>query len=99
MRARRAIDVTADDLVLDGALVRERVDAYCAKVEALPQVADCHFVRVEQVSDSDPRPLVVVTYVELSVDASLLGIVGVTHLDASAFAKARPYEGIDTAEK
>ncbi len=96
----QGIDVTADDLVLDDALVRERVGRYCSALESSsPQVSDCHFVRTEPVSGSDPRKLVVVTTVKLSVDASLLAIVGVTSLTASADAKARPYEGIDTAEK
>ncbi len=96
----QGIDVSADDLVLDGALVRARVDKYCAALESSsPQVVDCHYVRTEAVSGSDPRQLVVVTNVKLRVDASLLAIVGVTDLKAQAIAKARPYEGIDTAEE
>jgi hypothetical protein len=90
----QGVDIAADDLLLDAGLARERVDKYCDRVLALDQVTRCRFVRIEQVSDSDPRPLVVVTRVELSVKASLLGIIGVTTLPASATARARPYEGI-----
>lgn len=90
----QGVDIAADDLVLDDGLVRDRVDRYCAEVLALGQVTECRFVRIEPVSGSDPRPLVVVTEVHTSIDTSLLGIVGVRHLTASSTAKARPYEGI-----
>jgi hypothetical protein len=68
-------------------------------VLALEQVSSCRFLRIEPVSTTDRREIVVVTHVELSVPATLLGMVGVRTLTAGADAKARPYEGIDTAEK
>lgn len=95
----QGVDLGVDDLTLDGGLARERVAKYCARVIALDQVTDCHFVRIERVSSSDPRQLVVVSAVRLKVKATLLGMVGVRDLTASANARARPYEGIDTAER
>ena len=95
----QGIDVAASDLRLDRALVEQRVDTYCARVEKLGQVQSCDFVDVVQVSDDDPRELVVVTRVELSIKPSLLGIVHPQDLHASGTARARPYEGITTAEK
>ena len=94
----QGVDVTADDLVLDTGLARQRVDDYCAAIEALPQVQSCDFVRIDPVSDSDDRRLVVVAEVHLRIDASLLGLVGVHTLSASAQARARPYEGIDAPD-
>jgi hypothetical protein len=92
----QGIDAVAVDLELDPALVRERVDRYCERVLALGQVSDCAFVRIEPVSGSDPRPLVVVTRVGTEIRTTLLGMVGMRTLSASAEARARPYEGIDT---
>lgn len=91
----QGVDIAATDLVLDPALARQRVDEYCARVETLGQVEQCRFVKIEQVSSSDPRQLVVVTAVSMQIDTSLLGIVGVRHLTASTTARARPYEGIE----
>lgn len=95
----QGVNLTADDLELDPTLVRQRVATYCARVRALEQVSSCQFVTIEAVSSTDRRQIVVVTHVELSVPATLLGMVGVRTLTASASAKARPYEGIDTAEQ
>jgi hypothetical protein len=96
----QGVDVTASDLRLDRALAEERVRAYCARVEQLGQVESCEFVRIEPVSDDDPRDLVVVTHVELQIEASLLGMIpGVDTLTASASARARPYEGIDAPQE
>jgi len=91
----QGVDIAADELVLDPSLARQRVDDYCAAVLKLGSVTSCEFVRIDPVSATDPRPLVVVTEVQLEIDASLLGMVGVRTLGASAEAKARPYEGID----
>jgi len=90
----QGVDIAADGLVLDPGLARQRVEDYCAAVEALGYV-ECDFVGFEPVSAADHRMLVVVTEVHLQIDASLLGMVGVTTLRASAVARARPYEGID----
>jgi hypothetical protein len=96
----QGVDVTASDLRLDRALAEERVRSYCARVEQLGQVESCEFVRIEPVSDDDPRDLVVVTHVELQIEASLLGMIpGVDTLTASASARARPYEGIDAPQE
>ncbi|HET6166188.1 MAG TPA: pilus assembly protein TadG-related protein [Marmoricola sp.] len=92
----QGIDVSASDLELDPALAEERVNTYCDRVEQLGQVKSCRFLRIQAVSDSDPRQLVVVTEVKLEIDASLLSMIpGVDHLSASATAHARPYEGIN----
>jgi hypothetical protein len=92
----QGIDPVAVDVELDPGLVRERVDTYCARVLQLGQVSDCRFLRIEQVSGSDARPLVVVTEVRTEIETTLLGMVGTRSLSASATARARPYEGIDT---
>jgi len=94
----QGIDIAADDLELDPSLARQRVEDYCDRVEQLGQVESCEFVRIDPVSSADPRPLVVVTEVHLEIDASLLGMIGVQTLKASAQARARPYEGIDTPD-
>lgn len=93
----QGVDLGEDDLVLDDVLARERVDRYCQRVEQLGQVQDCRFLRIERVSSTDPRPLVVVTRVETEIRTTLLGIVGKQTLQASGEARARPYEGIDEA--
>ncbi|HEX7716491.1 MAG TPA: pilus assembly protein TadG-related protein [Marmoricola sp.] len=90
----QGIDVAASDLRLDPALAHQRVDDYCARVVKLGQVESCHFVRIEPVSEEDPRELVVVTDVELAIKPTLLGIVHPQDLRASATARARPYEGV-----
>ncbi|MGL5826613.1 MAG: pilus assembly protein TadG-related protein [Nocardioides sp.] len=91
----QGVDVNADRLELDPGLVRARVADYCARVLARAQVSRCRLVGISEVSAADPRPLVVETEVGLSVEASLLGLVGVRRLTASAGARARPFEGID----
>jgi hypothetical protein len=90
----QGIDVAASDLRLDRALVEQRVDTYCARVEKLGQVESCDFVDIVEVSDDDPRKLVVVTRVALAIEPSLLGIVHPQDLRAAATARARPYEGV-----
>jgi hypothetical protein len=90
----QGVDISADELVLDESMAKDRVDTYCARVERLGQVKDCTFVRFEAVGGGDERRLVVVTEVRTSIDTSLLGMVGVRTLTASAVARARPYEGI-----
>jgi hypothetical protein len=92
----QGVDISADDLELDPVLARDRVDAYCQRVLALGSVTECSFVGIEPVSGTDPRPLVVVTEVRLQINTTLLGMVGVRQMTASAGARARPYEGIDT---
>jgi Flp pilus assembly protein TadG len=95
----QGIDVAANDLTLDRPLAEERVRTYCARVKKLGQVTDCDLVGFAEVSEDDPRELVVVTRVELSIKPSLLGIVHPQDLHASATARARPYEGITEAEQ
>ena len=90
----QGIDPVAVDVELDPALVQERVARYCTRVEQLGQVDDCRFLRIEQVSSSDSRQLVVVTEVKTEIETTLLGMVGTRSLSASAVARARPYEGI-----
>jgi Flp pilus assembly protein TadG len=94
----QGVDVAADDLALDNALVRERVTRYCDRVLQLGQVTSCRFVDIEPVSGTDPRPLVVVTQVRTEIKTSLLGMIpGLDTLTATGDARARPYEGIDEA--
>lgn len=94
----QGINIDASALELDPRLVQDRVTSYCDRVAKLGQ-AECHFVRIEPVSDQDPRMLVVVTEASLSIKPSLLGIVHPGDLPAKATARARPYEGVTEAEK
>ncbi|GAA1936097.1 pilus assembly protein TadG-related protein [Nocardioides marmoribigeumensis] len=93
----QGVDVAADQLELDPVLARERVDTYCARVEELGQVRTCRFLRIDRVSSTDSRRLVVVTQVTTQIQTTLLGLIGVRSLDATGDARARPYEGIDEA--
>jgi hypothetical protein len=93
----QGVDVSEDELTLDGRLVKERVERYCQRVLALGQVTYCDMVGPgpEPVSASDPRPLVVHTLVRTRISTTLLGIVGNHPLAASGVGRARPYEGIE----
>jgi hypothetical protein len=93
----QGVDVAADQLELDPVLARERVDTYCARVEELGQVRTCRVLRIDRVSSTDSRRLVVVTQVTTQIQTTLLGLIGVRSLDATGDARARPYEGIDEA--
>lgn len=79
---------------LDFPLARQRVDDYCAEILERPQVTECEFVRIEQVSASDARRLVVVARVSTRIRTTLLGMVGVHEMEAEAVGKARPYQGV-----
>jgi hypothetical protein len=94
----QAIDPASDKLALDQALAEERVHEYCAEVLKRGQVTECGWDGIHPVSEDDPRMLVVRVKVRLSVPASLLSIVGVQDLRASATGSARPYEGVTAAD-
>lgn len=85
-------------LVLDERLAQERVRDYCEGLRAddaqRPGLQECAFQEVEAVGGQDRRRVVVRVRVELDIAASLLGIVGVDRLSASAEARARPFEGV-----
>lgn len=93
----QGVDIAADQLKLDDNLVEQRVGQYCQRIEQQGAVKTCRLVDIERVSADDPRQLVVHTEVTLQTNATLLGLIGVRTLDAGADAKARPYEGIDSA--
>lgn len=97
------------ELELQPRLVEERVDAYCRAIEldatqnlgsdGADGVVECRQVPpLRRVADDDPRELVVVVFVKVTIPASLLGIVGVTELTASGEGRARPYEGVDAED-
>ncbi|MDH2413239.1 pilus assembly protein TadG-related protein [Nocardioides sp. CER19] len=90
----QAVDVDVDDLELDEGQARQRVADYCAALESEGRVRSCQWRGLTEVGGDDHRHLVVNTRVELSINATLLGMIGVRELHASADAKARPYEGI-----
>jgi Putative Flp pilus-assembly TadE/G-like len=90
----QAVDVDVDDLELDEGQAKQRVAHYCAALRAEDRVQECEWRGLSEVGDGDHRRLVVNTRVRLSIHATLLGMVGVRTLDASADARARPYEGI-----
>jgi hypothetical protein len=93
----QGVNLDTDALELDDNQVRSRVSRYCAALLTEGRVRTCHFVDYDKVSKDDPRKLVVVTEVTMSIKSTLLGLVGVRHLDASARARARPYEGLEDA--
>ena len=85
-------------LTLDQDEAIARVERYCADVMAGGAVTACYPTGFDAVSSTDPRRLVVETRVELEIPATLLGMVGVTTLGASGEGRARPFEGVDTAD-
>lgn len=90
----QAVDVNVDDLKLDEGQAKQRVADYCAALAAEGRVKSCEWRGLSEVGDGDHRHLVVNTRVRLSINATLLGMIGIRDLDASADAKARPYEGV-----
>lgn len=84
-------------LALDEDTMRERVRAYCDAVKSDPSgsVTYCEFEGLNEVGGGDPRRLVVEVQVRLAIPASLLGMVGVDTLRASAVGSARPFEGVN----
>lgn len=66
---------------------------YCSRVLARSAVSRCELVRLEPAPEGTRRPFRVVAEVELSVPASLLGMVGVRQLTASGSGRAEPVEG------
>lgn len=84
-------------LALDEGAMRARVQAYCdaVRADATGGVTYCAFERLREVGGGDARRLVVEVQVRLAIPASLLGMVGVDVLRASAVGSARPYEGVD----
>lgn len=93
-----AIDLASNDLTLlpDEALAR--VSGYCAQVTRTDPAATCSPVGIEQVGPTDGRQLVVHVHAEVSIPATLLGIVGVRELTAGGDGRARPLEGIDAED-
>lgn len=93
-----AVNVNETVLTLDLDQARQRVDQFCSDVLRRDQVEECRFVRFEPASAADPRLLIVVTEVRTRIKTSLLSMIGVQELSASAEAKARPFEGVSQAE-
>lgn len=84
-------------LEIDRDAMLARIDAYCDAVRADPTggVTACAFRELRPVGDGDARELVVEVEVRLTIPASLLGMIGVDTLRASAVGSARPFEGVD----
>lgn len=78
---------------LVGSEVPGLVQTYCAQILTLPGVDGCALTALEPAAEGSTRPLVVVTRVEMSIPASLLGMVGVRTLSASAQGRAEPVRG------
>ncbi|HEU0101700.1 MAG TPA: Tad domain-containing protein [Mycobacteriales bacterium] len=91
-------------LELDRDLAEQRVLDYCGALAA-DEAQDaglasggCAFQSIEATTDEKPRELVVRVRVSLQISPTLLGIVGVRTLSASAEGRARPYEGVDAGD-
>jgi Flp pilus assembly protein TadG len=89
-----AINLDNPQLQLDEDEARRRVQRYCDSLVATGTVSACRLEAVLPNSSRDRRRLTVQTRVELEIPATLLGLVGVTTLQAAGDAKARPYEGV-----
>jgi hypothetical protein len=96
-----AVDLAAPRLRLVPADVSARVADYCTSLTSVLHqegVRDCRLVRVDPVSATDRRRLVVVVHVDMAIQATLLGIVGVSTLTAGGDGRARPLEGVDVGD-
>ena len=95
----QAVALGTGQLALDRAKVKNRVANYCAQIEHNDAVTSCRFEGISSTGGTDPRPLVVNVTVTMRINATLLGIVGVTHLTASGSGKAKPVEGLTSADQ
>jgi hypothetical protein len=86
-----AIELGDQTLTLQPGLALERARLYCAGLD--PRVT-CSGYAIEPVGPGDPRPLVVRVHTDITIPATLLGIVGVTELHASGDGRARPLDGV-----
>lgn len=86
-------------LTLDPSEVRKRVTTYCNQIASNASVTSCQFEGITTNGANDPRPLVVNVRVTMQINATLLGIVGVTHLTATGTGKAHPVEGLTAADQ
>jgi Flp pilus assembly protein TadG len=89
-----AVDLTSVNLAVNPQVAGQRVADYCTVVRGRGAVTECYLVGIDEVSANDDRKIVVHTHVALRIQTSLLGMVGVQSLGASADATARPFEGV-----
>lgn len=85
------------EVALDPARARQRVADYCAQISRNSAVTSCQFEGISQSGGAASRPTVVNVRVTMRINATLLGIVGVTSLQATGTGKARPVEGLTAA--
>ncbi len=85
------------EVALDPSLARQRVADYCAQISRNSAVTSCRFEGISQSGGAASRPTVVNVRVTMRINATLLGIVGVTSLRATGTGKARPVEGLTAA--
>jgi Flp pilus assembly protein TadG len=95
-----AVNLDLNTLTLDQARATQLVNDYCTAVTGpTSAVQSCGldnpaFTQAET-CDGTMSEIVVHTVVQLKIQTTLLGIVGVTELTAGGAGKARPYEGTD----
>lgn len=99
-----AVDITSDTLKLDESLAAQRVRDYCSAVRGQQgsPVTSCELdtgvgnggFTTTATCAGQPAEIVVNAVVHIQINATLLGIVGITHLTSSGHAKARPIEGV-----
>lgn len=94
-----AVDLKSDTLALDPVIAAARVQAYCATVMGTKNspvsscsLADPAFTDAKT-CQGQTAAIVVNAVVQMRIETSLLGIVGITNLTSSGRAKARPFEG------
>lgn len=101
-----AVDLKQATLTLDPNETERRANAYCdaikthvvASLHADVTVKTCKFVGITTATRNctpsvPPADIVVNTEVQLTVQTTLLGFIGVSEFTVSGQAKARPYEG------
>lgn len=110
--ARAGASATRNDtpgLMLDDTLARTRVAAYCRAIRSATHadvtVTHCalaeHAFTPPAVATCDgSRPDIVVNMkITVQIDTTLLGLIGIEHFSASGQASARPYEGVNGANR
>jgi hypothetical protein len=93
-----AIDLASPTLRLIEPDAIARAQRYCADMRRTDSGAVCDGVGIEPSPDAGGARMVVHVHVRVTLPATLLGIVGVTQLQASGDGRARPIEGIDRGD-
>ena len=95
-----AVDLTSNDLTLVSSRAKSQVHDYCVAVMASNDAVNyCRFDGFTDATICGGRrvPIVVNAVVKMTINTTLLGIVGLRDLSTTRRAKARPFEGTTAA--